>query len=84
MTSILARVLYLATGGAFSLVVCLLSFGMLTDDSGIGVHKELTLSQQCAGAQPAVQEFGPFEDGTGQVEKNCVLLLPKQGPRPEL
>ena len=57
---------------------------MLTDDSGIGVHKELTLSQQCAGAQPAVQEFGPFEDGTGQVEKNCVLLLPKQGPRPEL
>eukprot|EP00913_Durusdinium_trenchii_P029462 g27615.t1 len=46
LTSILARVLYLATGGAFSLVVCLLSFGMLTDDSGIGVHKELTLSQQ--------------------------------------
>ncbi|CAK8996266.1 unnamed protein product, partial [Durusdinium trenchii] len=42
LISIIARVIYLATGGAFALFLCLLSFGELS----VGVHKEFTMVQQ--------------------------------------
>ncbi|CAK9010668.1 unnamed protein product, partial [Durusdinium trenchii] len=46
LISIIARVIYLATEGAFALVCCLLSIGDLTENEGLGVHKEFTTLQR--------------------------------------
>ncbi|CAK8996267.1 unnamed protein product, partial [Durusdinium trenchii] len=76
LISIIARVIYLATGGAFALFLCLLSFGELS----VGVHKEFTMVQQCAGAQLSTRcmSFDPL--GMAQVLKKCILVLQKREP----
>ena len=75
LISIIARVIYLATEGAFALVCCLLSIGDLTENEGLGVHKEFTTLQRGAGVQVSTRCTGLEQMHPGAT---------KEGARPEL